>query len=183
MSDQKREGTALAAGTALGLGIAAFLGVGLVLAYLLFRRQPSLDGAMLALPSPGGWSPPAQPQMPSLAAATTGGPVAAAARPAQQTIMRTYTLPSITTNTGAFRLATAPSDTHNRVTVRVIAPQGGLAVLAFAPNELVGLNALEGGTMVIPTGQHQDIRLPAGQSLYGKGHVPGVMVSIVQAAG
>ena len=178
MTDQRREGTALAAGTALGLGIAAFLGVGLILAYLLFRRRE--DGApMMLLPAPA----PAPTAHPALGAPSFAPRAPAPSQRTQETTLRTYTLPSITTGADAFRLATAPSTARNRVTVRVVAPQGGLAVLAFSPNDLVGMNSLDGGTMVIPTGQHQEIKLLPGQALYGKGQIPGVMVSITQAAG
>ncbi len=169
MSDQKREGTAVAAGTALGLGIAAIMGVGLILAYLLFRRRD--DGTVALLPAMATpWSmPPGVVQSP-----------APAALPSPSSTLRTYTLPSITTSAAAFRLATAPRNAHHRVTVRVVAPQGGLAVLSFSASELSGVNSLAAGTMTIPTGQHQEIRLPPGQSLYGKGHIPGVMVSLIQ---
>lgn len=187
MSDQNRDGIALAAGTALGLGIAAFLGM---LAYVLFlRRQQQFPTKMLnaayapTLPAaPAGMLPAALPA-PQLGYAPFASRATVAARGiSQDSLVRTYTLPAVTSSTEAFRLATSPTGGGgSRVTVRVIAPQGALAVLAFTSNELNVGNALAESTLVIPTGQHQTIRIAPGQALYGKGQIPNVMVSVVQA--
>lgn len=90
------------------------------------------------------------------------------------------TLPALATNTVAYRLATATRTAASMVTVRVVAPQGGLGIFAFTANELADGVALSGDTMIIPTGQYQKIRLQPGQSLYGKGQIAGVMISLVQ---
>lgn len=149
------------------------LGVGLVLAYILFRRRDDGSGGAMFLPQT---QPMAGLELLGVGASQRRLPAPRAAVNPESTI-RTYTLPSITVPSEAYRLATAPVTANHRVTVRVIAPQGGLALLAFSSNELA---APGGNTMMIPVGQHQEIRLHPGQALYGKGQAPGVMVSVIQ---
>lgn len=100
--------------------------------------------------------------------------------PYGQSTMRTYRLPWLAdVNTPAVRIATAGA-VSMEATIRVVAPPGALAALSFSANELnlaqrevaPGLSSVPAGdTLVIPSGQQQQIHMNPRQVLYAKGNM------------
>ena len=197
----------IATGLAIGLGAVAVLGLGVVVCYLLFRRKdtPTLGNSEGShtiereiirevptyMPNPNGQQMQAQPPQfltrnrPKVADVSDRnmfGPELST-RFGQGMTVRTFTLPAISAaRDDAVRIATA-TDIPFRATVRVVAPIGGWAVLAFSVGELnnASENIPTGDTLIMPAGDQQEFRLPPRQALYAKGSVDGVIVSVVSA--
>lgn len=210
LADRERESGSVGTGLAIGLGVVAVLGLGLVVAYLLFRKRD--DGTSeitgveprvierhtireIPIFSGGKKNKKGKKKREQLQVAYHSDSEASyediygtqmMARTGQDTSMRTFQLPSIlTAGTEAVRIATSPSGIHSRATVRVVAPGGGFAVVAFSPGELNivwGTNNIPtGDTLVMPAGDQQEFRLPPRQAIYAKGSEDGVIVSVIQA--
>jgi len=99
--------------------------------------------------------------------------------PYNQSTMRTYRLPWLAdADNPAIRIATAGNASMEAV-VRVVAPPGALAAFSFSANELnlpqrtvgPGMSTVPAGdTLVVPSGQQQEIHMNPKQVLYAKGN-------------
>jgi hypothetical protein len=181
----------LATGIAIGLAAVAVLGLGVVVCYLLFRKKD--DGTaqqVLGLPpqvivrdivrevSPGS----SDRALDYYGRRThdyeeRNDRHTASSEPR----VRTMSLPDMTNRKlSAVRIASA-TDVAFEATVRVVAPIGAFAVLAYTASELStdGLPSIPAGeTMVLPAGESQRLQLSPHQSLYAKGSEEGVVISV-----
>lgn len=190
----------IATGLAIGLGAVAILGFGIVICYLLFRKRDG-ENQPLAAPALAVQPPPqiihrevirevlperARRRSPSYLADPEDEEYEepATRRVSGEARTRTFYLPSLTDpRSEAVRIATA-TDRHCRATVRVVAPSGGFIAVAYSPGELntPGQDAIPvGDTLIMPTGDTQEMRLSPRQALYAKGSVSGVVVSVLTA--
>jgi len=184
----------LATGIAIGLAAVAVLGVGVVVCYLLFRKKD--DGQLSGPPQVIGLPP--QVIVRDIVREVSSGPADRALdyygrrthdyeernerhTASNEPRVRTMTLPDMTDRRlSAVRIASA-TDVAFEATVRVVAPIGAFAVLAYTASELStdGLPSIPTGeTMVLPAGESQKLHLSAHQCLYAKGSDVGVVISV-----
>lgn len=164
--------TSLAAGLAVGLASAAVLGVGVIMLYLLFRKDQR---------QPLGLAPP-QPLSLTLGYPQVPDQAALWSSPTQQPIAVTKVSPKIFGSGPTLSTSSVPTvspvwvasagSVPNRVTVRPLSPPGGFLALAYNAGTLTGTDFDMGNTFTIPVGSEQEIRLLPKQSLFARGVAP-----------
>lgn len=163
----------LTAGIAVGLAASATVGVGLILAYLLFRRQSFAPRAVECRLEP-------MRALPERTHVAVDQIDRSSVRHNAQ--IRTVPLPSLTDAQEPPRLGTGPAAGETGITVRVLGPSGSFAVFAFHVGDFAALSVAGvpvGETLIVPAGGDQRLALRPGQTLRAKGSTTGVLVSVV----
>jgi hypothetical protein len=174
----------VAVGLAIGLAAVAVVGIGVVIYYLLVRKdkdQTALSGPIVQ-PAPSIIQMPPQIIEREIIREGSGKRKKQKSLPALHVSqVKTLQLPSLTNPRlealGIINATEAPW----RIQIRTIGPPGGFAILSFDAGELsmpmIG-TVPEGNTFILGAGGDLEIHLAPRQRLYGKGSMPGVTVSV-----
>lgn len=171
MSQTADSRTGIAAGLAVGLASAAVLGVGVIMLYLLFRKDRQPLG--LAAPQPINLTLgyPQVPEQSLLRSSPTQVPVAVT-QVAPRMLGSGPTLQTVTVPAATPVWVATASSVPCRVTIRPVAPVAGFVVLAYNSGALQGDEINQSNGFIVPVGQEQVIRLLPKQSLFARSIVP-----------
>lgn len=165
-----------------GLGLFVGLGTGAlvstIVVYFIMRRRKV--PATMTAPAPT-----AGPVLQLAAPPPLPGPKIAAPREVvreepQRAVPVTKSIELPAPGVDAVRLVSS-TDRAYTAQIRAVDPAGGFAIIAFDANELNIAGAVpipQGNNLIIPVGQWQTIPMGPHQSLYGRGSVVGVTVSV-----
>lgn len=168
-------------------------GAGLAV-YLLMRRHQG-SSALAGMPAPFPPHPPIQilnyslpgGSMPALPAPTpvpvpvegvVQSPGVDAADDMSGPSLETRLFSTTLSATQPTRLFTASGGKFWRIQARTVSLPGSFAILATEPNALRNTGNIVGDALVVPVGQFNEIVLKPRQTLYGRGSVANVVVSI-----
>lgn len=164
-------------GIVIGLGVISFLGIGGLIYYLVKRRDGQVDGVIEGAPATN-----AAPMLMEPAAQIIQTPVARDPMEITDIIeskTRSFTLRGPAGGKNRAVLI-ASTKRQAQVTVRTVGPAGVYAIISSDPAALLNSHPIPvGPNSIIPVGQESTLYLNPGASLYARGNVDGVVISVI----